>query len=181
MRIAPEIVLTEDERSELTKLAASRLTSVRLWQRARIVLLAVDGLQNKQIAEQLGMGRIQAARWRGRYLQGRFAGIGRDLPRGAPRKKVDRARLVELTTQTQPKAATHWSTHKMAAEMGVHSSTISRHWRAVGLKPHRVRGFKVSRDPDFVEKLEDLVGLWLFPPEHARVLCCDEKRRWSRG
>lgn len=175
MRIAPEIVLTEDERADLTKLTASRLTSVRLSQRARIVLLAADGLQDKQIAEQLGIGRIQAARWRGRYLQNRLGGIERDLPRGAPQKKVDRARLVELTTQSQPEAATHWSTRKMAAEIGVHSSTVSRHWRAAGLKPHLVRGFKVSRDPNFVEKLEDIVGLYMSPPEHALVLCCDEK------
>lgn len=175
MRVAPEIVLTEDERADLTKLTASRLTSVRLSQRARIVLLAADGLQDKQIAEQLGIGRIQAARWRGRYVQSRLAGIEQDLPRGAPQKKVDRARLVELTTQSQPEAATHWSTRKMAAKLGVHSSTVSRHWRAAGLKPHLVRGFKVSRDPNFVEKLDDIVGLYMSPPEHALVLCCDEK------
>jgi transposase len=105
----------------------------------------------------------------------RLAGIERDLPRGAPPKKVDIARLVELTTQSKPEAATHWSTRKMAEVLGVHSSSISRHWRAAGLKPHIVRGFKVSRDPNFVEKLEDIVGLYMSPPEHALVLCCDEK------
>ena len=175
MRVAPKIELTEDERLELTKLTSSRLTSVRLSQRARIVVLAADGLQDKEIAEQLGIGRIQAARWRGRYAQSRLAGIERDLPRGVPPTKVDRARLVELTTQSLPEAATHWSTRKMAAELGVHNSTVSRHWRAAGLKPHLVRGFKVSRDPNFVEKLEDIVGLYMSPPEHALVLCCDEK------
>ena len=175
MRVATEIVLTEDERVELTELSASRLTSVRLSQRSRIVLLAADGMQNQQIAEQLGIGRIQVARWRGRYAQQRLSGIERDLPRGAPPKKVDVARLVELTTQSKPEAATHWSTRKMAAELGVHSSSVSRHWRAAGLKPHLVRGFKVSRDPNFVEKLEDIVGLYMSPPEHALVLCCDEK------
>ena len=175
MRVAPEIVLTEDERAELTKLAASGLTSVRLSQRARIVLLAADGLQNQQIAEHLGIGRIQVARWRGRYGQMRRLGIERDLPRGAPPKKVDLAQLVELTTQTTPEAATHWSTRKMAAKLGVHATTIARHWQAAGLKPHVVRGFKVSRDPKFVEKLEDIVGLYMAPPEHALVLCCDEK------
>lgn len=175
MRVAPEVVLTEDERVELTKLAHSRLTSVRLAQRARIVLLAAEGMQNQEIAEQLDIGRIQVARWRGRYAQLRLAGIERDLPRGAPPPKVDVARLVELTTQSKPKAATHWSTRTMAAELGVSSSSVSRHWRATGLKPHIVRGFKVSRDPNFVEKLEDIVGLYMSPPEHALVLCCDEK------
>ena len=175
MRVAPEIVLTEDERVELTKLSQSRLTSVRLAQRAQIVLLAANGKQNQEIAEEMGVGRIQVARWRGRYADMRLAGIERDLPRGAPPKKVDIARLVELTTQTKPEAATHWSTRKMAKVLGVHSSSVSRHWRTAGLKPHIVRGFKVSRDPKFVEKLEDIVGLYMSPPEHTLVLCCDEK------
>lgn len=175
MRVAPEIVLTDEERVELTKLSQSRLTSVRMAQRAQIVLLAANGMQNREIAEEMGVGRIQVARWRGRYAEMRLAGIERDLPRGAPPKKVDIARLVELTTQSKPEAATHWSTRKMAEVLGVHSSSISRHWRAAGLKPHIVRGFKVSRDPNFVEKLEDIVGLYMSPPEHALVLCCDEK------
>ena len=175
MRVAPEIVLTEGERVELTKLTQSRLTSVRLAQRARIILLAANGMQNQEIAEEMGVGRILVARWRGRYAAMRLAGIERDLPRGAPPKKVDIARLVELTTQGKPEAATHWSTRKMAKELGVHSSSVSRHWRAAGLKPHIVRGFKISRDPNFVEKLEDIVGLYMSPPEHALVLCCDEK------
>jgi transposase len=175
MRVAPEIVLSEEERAELTKVERSKLTSVRLAQRARIVLRAAEGMQNKAIATQLGVGRVQVARWRERYAESRLAGIERDLPRGAPPAKVDVARLVELTTQTKPAAATHWSTRKMAAELGVSAATVSRHWRANGLKPHVVRGFKVSRDPQFVEKLEDIVGLYMSPPEHALVLCCDEK------
>jgi transposase len=175
MRVAPEIVLTEAEHAELAKLVRSKLTSVRLAQRARIVLLAAEGMQNKAIAQQLGVGRVQVARWRERYAEARLAGIERDLPRGAPPTKVDVARLVELTTQTKPKAATHWSTRTMAAELGVSAASVSRHWRANGLKPHIVRGFKVSRDPKFVEKLEDIVGLYMSPPEHALVLCCDEK------
>ena len=175
MRIAPEIVLSDEERAELTRLVRSKLTSVRLAQRARMVLLASDGLQNKTIAAQVGVGRVQVARWRERYGRLRLAGIERDLPRGAPPVQVDVARLVELTTQTLPKAATHWSTRTMAAQLGVSAASVSRHWRAHGLKPHRVRGFKVSRDPRFVEKLEDIVGLYMSPPEHALVLCCDEK------
>jgi transposase len=148
---------------------------VRLAQRARIVLLASQGLQNLEIAAQLGVGRVQVGRWRERYAEARLKGIERDLPRGAPPVKVDVTRLVELTTQSTPKAATHWSTRTMAAELGVSAASVSRHWRAHGLKPHVVRGFKVSRDPKFVEKLEDIVGLYLSPPEHALVLCCDEK------
>lgn len=175
MRVAPEIVLTNEEHAELSKLARSKRTSVRLAHRARIVLLAADGMQNKDIAEQLGVGRVQVSRWRERYAESRLAGIERDLPRGAPPVKVDAARLVELTTQAKPVAATHWSTRKMAAELGVSASTVMRHWHAHGLKPHIVRGFKVSRDPKFVEKLEDIVGLYMSPPEHALVLCCDEK------
>ena len=175
MRVAPEIVLTDEERAELSKLVRSKRTSVRLALRARIVLLAADGTQNKDIAEQLGVGRVHVSRWRERYEQSRLAGIERDLPRGAPPVKVDAARLVELTTQAKPVAATHWSTRKMAAELGVSASTVMRHWHAHGLKPHIVRGFKISRDPKFIEKLEDIVGLYMSPPEHALVLCCDEK------
>ena len=175
MRVAPPLVVTDAERAELTRLVRSRRTSVRLALRARIVLLAAAGRQNKAIAAELGIGRVQVARWRGRYAQERLAGIERDLPRGAPPAKVDAARLVELTTQSQPAAATHWSTRKMAAVLGVSAATVSRHWRKHGLKPHRVETFKVSRDPQFVEKLEDIVGLYLNPPEHALVLCCDEK------
>ena len=175
VRVATEIVLTDEERAELTRLARSRLTSVRLALRARIVVLAAQGLQNIEIAARLGVGRVQVSRWRERYIESRLAGIERDLPRGAPPTTVDVARLVELTTQSTPEAATHWSTRTMAAELGVSAASVSRYWRKNGLKPHLVRGFKVSRDPQFVEKLEDIVGLYLAPPEHALVLCCDEK------
>ena len=175
MRMAQTIVLTGEERDELRKLARSRLSSVRLALRARMILLAADGLQNKDIAEQLKVGRVQVSRWRERFAKSRLAGIERDLPRGAPPMKVDVPRLVELTTQSKPVAATQWSTRKMAAELGVSAASVSRHWRANGLKPHLVRGFKVSRDPKFVEKLEDIVALYMSPPEHALVLCCDEK------
>jgi transposase len=175
VRVAPEIVLSDEEREVLDDLIRSKLTSVRLALRARIVLLAAQGLQNKEIALALDVGRIQASRWRERYLESGLQGIERDLPRGAPPSTVDAARLIELTTQSKPEAATHWSTRTLAAELGVSAASVSRHWRKNGLKPHLVRGFKVSRDPKFVEKLEDIVGLYLSPPEHALVLCCDEK------
>ena len=175
MRVAPEIVLSDEERKVLDELIRSKLTSVRLALRARIVLLAALGLQNKAIALALDVGRIQVSRWRERYLESGLEGIECDLPRGAPPVKVDVARLVELTTQSKPEAATHWSTRTMAEQLGVSAASVSRHWRKNGLKPHLVRGFKVSRDPKFVEKLEDIVGLYMSPPEHALVLCCDEK------
>jgi transposase len=175
VRVAPAIELTTEQTDELTKLARSKRTSFRLVQRAQIVLLAAQGLQNKDIAQQLGVGRVQSARWRERYLESGLKGIERDLPRGAPPVKVDVLKLVEMTTQSKPEASTHWSTRKMGAALGVSASTVMRHWQAHGLKPHLVRGFKVSRDPLFVDKLEDIVGLYLSPPEHAIVLCCDEK------
>ena len=175
MRVAPTIELTDEHKRKLTKLVRSKLTSVRLAQRAQIVLLAGQGLQNRAIAEQLGIGRIQVARWRERYLQSGVQGIEKDLARGAPPVKVNVARLVELTTQSKPEAATHWSTRTMAAVLKVSPSTVMRHWQANGLKPHLVRGFKVSRDPQFADKLEDIVALYMSPPEHALVLCCDEK------
>ena len=106
-----------------------------------------------------------------------MAGIERDLPRGAPPAKVGVAKLLELTTQSNPEAATHCSKRKMAAVLKVSPSTVIRHWQANSLQPHLVRGFKVSRDPQFVEKLEDIVGLYMSPPEQVLVLCCDEKCR----
>jgi transposase len=175
LRVATVFELTDEQERELTRLARSKKTSVRLAQRARIVLLCSQGLQNKDIADALGVGRVQVGRWRDRYAQAGLPGIQQDLPRGSPPVKVDVARLVELTTQTQPEAATHWSTRKMAAVLQVSPSTVMRHWQSNGLKPHLVRGFKVSRDPKFAEKLEDIVGLYMSPPEHALVLCCDEK------
>jgi transposase len=177
VRVAPKIELSADEEIELVRLAHSKTCSVRLAERARIVLLAAQGLQDKQIALELGVGRIAVGRWRGRFAEAGLAGIERDLPRGAPPVKVDVTQLVELTTQTKPETATHWSTRKMAALLKVSPSTVMRHWQANGLKPHLVHGFKISRDPKFVEKLEDIVGLYMAPPEHALVLCCDEKRQ----
>jgi hypothetical protein len=170
VRVAPEIVLTDEERAELTRLVRSKLTSVRLAQR-----VACGRGPAEQGHRRGTEGRVQVSRWRERYAQSRLAGIEHDLPRGAPPLKVNVSRLMKLTTQSKPEAAAHWSTRKMAAELGVSAASVSRHWRANGLKPHIVRGFKVSRDPKFVEKLEDIVGLYMSPPEHALVLCCDEK------
>ena len=167
--------LSTDERNVLTKLARSNTTSVRLARRAQIVLRAGDGLDNTQIAAELALGRVQVGRWRERYARLGLAGIERDGTRSGRKPTVDAAEIVRLPTQTKPPAATHWSTRTLAAQVGVSDTTILRIWRAHGLKPHVVKGFKVSRDPKFAEKLEDIVGLYMSPPEHALVLCCDEK------
>ena len=175
MRVAARIVLNEAERRKLTQLAKSRTVSVRLARRAQIVLLAAAGQRNEAIAEALDIGRVQVGRWRARYAAGGLAAIERDGPRGGRPPKVDAAEVVRLTTQTLPQAATHWSTRTLAAQVGVSDTTVLRVWRRHGLKPHLIETFKISRDPRFVEKLEDIVGLYLNPPEHALVLCCDEK------
>ena len=175
MRTAAEIVLTAEEERVLTRLSRSNTSSVRLARRARIVLLAWQGKDNTQIAAELGIGRIQAGRWRERYARDGMGAIERDLPRGGRKPSVDAPEIVRLTTQTKPHNATHWSTRTLAAVAGVGATSVRRIWRAHGLKPHLIETFKVSRDPKFVEKLEDVVGLYLSPPEHALVLCCDEK------
>ena len=175
MRKAPEIELDVAQRDKLMNLAHSNTTEVRLARRAGIVLLAAGGFDNETIGEMLDVGRVQAGRWRTRYAAGGLAAIERDLPRGGRKPTIDAAEIVRLTTQTKPEAATQWSTRTLAAVAGVSDTTIQRIWKKRGLKPHRVKKFKVSRDPKFAEKLEDIVGLYMSPPEHALVLCCDEK------
>jgi transposase len=175
MRIAEQIELNAEERSKLLKLAHSATVSVRLARRAGMILLAADGFENTVIGEMIGAGRVQVARWRKRYVSGGVVALERDLPRGGRKRTVNAAEIVRLTTQTKPAAATQWSTRTLAAVAGVSDTAVQRVWQAHGLKPHRVRYFKVSRDAKFVEKLEDIVGLYMNPPAHALVLCCDEK------
>lgn len=175
MRIATAIMLSDQERAKLTTLANSQTSPVRLAKRARIVLLAAEGLENIEIAKQLRIGRVQVGRWRDRYAHGGLSAIEADLPRGGRKASVDAGEIVRLTTQVSPPNATHWSARTMAAQAGVSERSVRRVWRARGLKPHLIETFKVSRDPQFAEKLEDIVGLYLSPPEHALVLCCDEK------
>ena len=170
MRTARQIVLTAEEEKALTKLSRSNTLSVRLARRARIVLLAWEGKDNTQIAAELGVGRIQAGRWRERYATAGMAAIERDLRRGGRKPTVNAPEIIRLTTQTMPRNATHWSTRTLAEVAGVGATSVRRIWRAHGLKPHLIETFKVSRDPAFIEKLEDVVGLYLHPPEHALVL-----------
>ncbi len=175
MRKASVIELDDAQREKLMRLAHSNTAEVRLARRAGIVLLAADGFDNYDIGEMLGVGRVQAGRWRARYAAGGLTAIEKDLPRGGRKRTVNAAEIVRLTTQTMPEGATQWSTRTLATIAGVSDTSVQRVWLAHGLKPHRVKRFKVSRDPKFVEKLEDIVGLYMSPPEHALVLCCDEK------
>jgi len=178
MRRATRIALADAERRELEQLKRSRCTSVRLAERAAIVLLAADGLENQQIAQQMGVSRQKVARWRDRYAQKGLAGIEKDAPRAGRRRRISntrRAAVVRKTLNEKPEGHTHWSRVTMAAATGLSESTIGRIWREHGLKPHRVRTFKLSNDPQFVEKLKDIIGLYVSPPEHSIVLSCDEK------
>jgi transposase len=178
MRKAIAIVLDDAKRQELEQLTRSRTTSVRLAERARIVLFAADGLQDKQIALAMGIPRQKAARWRKRYLKLDLAGIEKDAPRGGRKRTIteeQRAMVIAKTLKEKPEGHTHWSRSTMARATGISDTTIGRIWREHGLKPHLVETFKLSNDPKFTEKLKDIVGLYLNPPEHAIVLCCDEK------
>jgi len=175
MRTASVIELTDEQRQQLQRWTRSSTVSVRLARRARILLLAAEGMDNHQIAGEVGVGRIQVGRWRERFAQSGLSGIEADLPRSGRKRRINAGKIVRLTTQSTPQGAPHWSTRTLAAKVGISDSSVLRIWRANGLKPHLVETFKVSRDPQFAEKLEDIVGLYLSPPEHALVLCCDEK------
>jgi transposase len=176
MKSAPTISLTAEEQQVLESWARGRSTPVRLMERARIVLASAQGLLNKDISRQLGMPPNKVGRWRRRFAVKRLEGIRKDRPRGA--RKPDAVltqRIIETTTQTKPPGRTHWGSRGLAKQLNTSPSTVLRVWRAAGLKPHLTRTFKLSNDPHFTEKLLDVVGLYLNPPEHALVLCVDEK------
>ena len=169
------IKLADEQRNELERRVRSQTMDARSVRRARIVLLAADGVGNHEIARRLEISRGQVIAWRGRFAQGGVAAIESDLPRSGRKPTIDASEIVRVTTQTTPEGGTHWSTRKLAAKLGISDTTVLKVWQANGLKPHLVETFKVSRDPKFVEKLEGIVGLYMSPPEHALVLCCDEK------
>lgn len=178
MRVAPTITLTEQERTDLEKLSRGGQCSVRARERSLIVLLAADGFDNKEISMRTGMDPGKVGRWRQRYASMRLAGILRDKTRPggiAALSKALRTRIIKLTLESKPLGATHWSRETMAREVGTSPSSVGRIWAANGLKPHRTKSFKLSNDTRFEEKLEDIVGLYLSPPEHAMVFSCDEK------
>lgn len=178
MRIACPIMMTNKEHEILKRYSRGRSIAARLVMRAKIVLLAAMGLRNKNIAEQMGTDRLTVARWRLRFSRLRLAGIEKDAPRGGrkpTRRNAVARQIIDRTTQTVPANATHWSVRTLSEELGVSASMVHRVWKANGLKPHLTRTFKLSNDKHFVEKLTDVVGLYLNPPEHALVLCADEK------
>ena len=177
-RPAALIELSEKERGELEGLSRRRRTAQGLAQRAQIVLLAADGLENKAIADRTGAVENTVGKWRRRFAEKRLDGL-LDEPRpGRPREIGDDeiAETVRLTLETTPKGATHWSMRSMAEAVNHAASTSHRRiWRAFGLKPHFAESFKLSTDPFFVEKVRDIVEMYLKPPKHALVLCVDEK------
>jgi transposase len=178
MRMAVAVALNPKQRTALEHIARQRSLPERLVERARIVLRAAEGLQNKQIAAQMGMMPEKVARWRKRFIEGGIAALEKDAPRPGRTRTITEPQIKKVVTMTlrqKPSNATHWSTRTMAAAAGISAASVRRIWRAHGLKPHLVRTFKLSRDPAFTEKLEDIVGLYLNPPEHAIVLCADEK------
>lgn len=178
MRVAPKINLTDEDRCTLERWSRGRSTPARLVLRARIVLAAAKDLDNQAIAEELSINRLLVGKWRTRYSNQGIAGIEKDAPRGgrpAKSREAVVAQIIEWTTQNKPKNATHWSCRTLAKVLGTSHAMVNRVWQANGLKPHLCRTFKVSNDRRFVEKLVDVVGLYLNPPEHALVLCADEK------
>jgi transposase len=174
---AVRIELSEEERRELEARSRRRKVARADALRAGIVLLAADGLTNVAIAERLAVTRLTVATWRKRFATKRLDGLVDEPRPGAPRKLGDDkiAEVVTTTLEAMPADATHWSTRPMAAAAGVSASTVHRIWRAFSLQPHRSETFKLSADPQFVEKVRDIVGLYLDPPERALVLCVDEK------
>ena len=176
-RVAVTISLSDDERAELEALSRRRKTSQGLARRARIVLAAAEGLENKEIAVRLEASADTVGKWRRRYAAEGLDGLYDEPRPGAPRQIGDDAiaEAVRLTLEETPPDATHWSLRSMARASGHAPSTIHRIWRAFGLQPHRSETFKLSSDPFFVEKVRDIVGLYLAPPDRALVLCVDEK------
>ena len=171
------LLLSAEQRAQLESLARRRSTAQSLALRARIILGCADGGNNKEVAERLGVYRQTVGRWRARFIQSGVDGL-MDEPRpGTPRKITDAAveNAVTLTLESKPKDATHWSTRSLAKRTGLSRSSVARIWRAFGLRPHRSESFKLSTDPLLIEKVRDIVGLYLNPPDRALVLCVDEK------
>jgi transposase len=174
---APAVELSEDERAQLLAWSRRSTSANAVAVRSRIVLAAADGLGNTAVAAKLGVQVGTARKWRNRFLAERLEGV-LDEPRpGRPRTVVDEQveAVITRTLESTPKDATHWSTRSLAAELGMSQSAVSRIWRAFGLQPHRQDSWKLSKDPQFIDKVRDVVGLYLDPPEAAVVLCVDEK------
>src|SRR6266403_2186181 len=171
------LVLKPEQREQLEGLASSRSLPAGLVMRARIILLSASGKTNLQIARQLELTNATVGKWRRRFLEQDVSGLHDELRPGRPRPISDErvARLVRKTLETKPKDGTHWTIRQIAEETRVSKSTVHRIWQAFGLEPHRQKHFKLSTDPQLVEKVRDIVGLYMSPPEHAAVFCVDEK------
>ncbi len=169
--------ITEDVRSQLDSISRSRSMPHSLVRRARIVLLSDGGLTNHEIGEKLGLSGATVGKWRRRFCRQGLMGLYDELRPGGPRSIDDDevSSLIYTTLREKPEAATHWTCRSMADETGFSNSTVQRVWKAFGLQPHRQKHFKLSNDPFFVEKVRDIVGLYLNPPDNAMVLCVDEK------
>ena len=178
MKPARKITLTDDERKTLECWSRGRRTPSRLVLRARIVLLAANAAMSKDIAKALKTAPKTVSLWRTRFAERRLAGIEKDAPRGGrppqARERIARE-IIAKTTQERPANATHWSTRTLAKALGTSPAMVQRVWKANRLQPQRTKTFKLSNDPHFTEKLLDVVGLYLDPPDHALVLCADEK------
>src|SRR3990170_3595644 len=171
------LVLAQEECLQVKSIASSRSLPHGLVQRARLVLMAGEGLSNAAISEKLQLSPQSVCKWRQRYLQQGLAGLHDELRPGRPRSVSDEkvAALVRKTLRTRPRDGTHWTIRSIARETRLSATTVHRIWQAFGLQPHRQRHFKLSTDPFFVEKVRDIVGLYLQPPDKAVVLCVDEK------
>jgi transposase len=172
-----ELKLSDDERTVLERYVRRGTTAQRLAMRARIVLLCADGLENKKVARRLRTSANTVGKWRMRFVEARLDGL-LDEPRpGAPRKITDDAveAIIVKTLESTPRGATHWSTRQMAKAVGLSHDSIARIWKSFGLKPHLTEGFQLSKDPLLIEKVRDIVGLYVSPPANAIVLCADEK------
>ena len=176
-RKATPITLDADERSQLSSLANSRSLPHGLVRRAQIVLACADGEAGKSIAQRMNLNKNTVVKWRKRYLEQGLQGLHDELRAGRPRSHGDErvAEIINTALQSQPKGATHWTNRSMAEHSGVSKSTVQRWFDLFGVQPHRQRTFKLSTDPFFIEKVRDIVGLYLNPPDHAVVLCVDEK------
>lgn len=182
MTIAVSIILSPKEKAQLEQNIRSRKTSMRLQERSRIILLASEGFINGAISSELGIGKNKVGRWRNRYAEMRHTGIEKERPRGnnqGGKSSIEqaklRSRVIKMTMKPPLDNATHWSTRSMAKALSISDSFVRRVWKSCGFKPHLIKQFKISNDPKFEEKLTDVVGLYLSPPENAVVLCVDEK------
>ena len=171
------LIVTEEERARLESLAHRARSQALLARRARVVLACAEGLDNKVVAKRLRCSLGMVGKWRSRFLESRLEGLYDEPRPGAPRKVSDDQveKVVIQTLESTPRGQTHWSTRGLAQASGLSRMTISRIWQAFGLQPHRADTFKLSPDPQLIEKVRDIVGLYMNPPEHALVLCVDEK------